>query len=145
MHLARITDFSLRVLMTLAVAPEQQVTAGELAAMLHIPREQMMKIVQRLAAAGYLLTLRGKGGGVRLAKPPREINLGHVVRDMEPGLAIVNCTSPHCPLAGACRLKGVLDAARDSFLASLDGVTLAAVASRPRDLPPPLDIIPVPR
>lgn len=135
MHLARATDFSLRVLMALATAPEKQVTAGELAVMLHIPREQMMKIVQRLAAAGYLLTMRGKGGGVRLAKQPREIVIGDVVRDLEPGLAIVNCSSPLCPLAGACRLKAVLDTARDQFLASLDGVTLAGVASGSRDIP----------
>lgn len=135
MHLARTTDFSLRVLMTLAVAPEQKVTSAELASLLAIPREQMMKIVQRLAGAGYLLTLRGKGGGVRLARSPHEIGIGQVVRHIEPGMAIVNCRSPLCPLAGACRLKGVLDGARDHFLAALDGVTLADVASRPRDLP----------
>lgn len=141
MHLARVTDFSLRVLMTLAVAPEKQVTAGELAAVLHIPREQMMKIVQRLAAAGYLLTVRGKGGGIRLALSPRDIVIGKVVRDMEPGLVIVNCRSPLCPLAGACRLKGVLDAAQQQFLASLDAVTLADVAAPP-GLPAALPAVP---
>lgn len=128
MQLARSTDFSLRVLMLLANGAGAQVTAAELAGKLNIPREQMMKIVQRLAKAGYLATTRGNGGGVRLALASEDIRIGRVIRDIEPNLAIVDCRKPLCPLAGTCRLKAVLDRARNRFLEELDAVSLTEVS-----------------
>ena len=135
MQLARATDFSLRVLMLLANATAR-VTSAELAAQLNIPSEQMMKIVQRLAKAGYVVTARGKHGGIRLGMPAATIRLGEVVRRIEPRTALVDCQNPACPLAGGCRLKAVLDRARDAFLDGLDQTTLAEVAELPPRLLP---------
>ena len=132
MQLARATDFSLRVLMVLANADSQRVTCAALAAQLRNPSEQMMKIVQRLAKTGYVATTRGKLGGVRLNVSAEEIRLGEVVQRIEPTLALVDCANPACTLVDGCRLKVVLDGARDAFLARLDESTLADVARLPQ-------------
>ena len=87
-----------------------------------------MKVVHHLAKQGYVETTRGKGGGMRLARAPEEINIGAVVRDSEEELAIVECFEPEnlrCPIMQACALRGALTRALDAFLGVLDGQTLA--------------------
>jgi Rrf2 family transcriptional regulator, nitric oxide-sensitive transcriptional repressor len=89
-----------------------------------------MKVVNRLSTRGYIETLRGKGGGMRLARAPRLINIGEVVRDMEERFDIVECFNEEhqdCPLLPACSLKSVLNDARRNFMAALDRHTLLDV------------------
>jgi Rrf2 family nitric oxide-sensitive transcriptional repressor len=95
-----------------------------------------MKVVHQLGLAGYVETVRGRNGGLRLARPPAEINVGEVVRRMEPDLDIVPCfnASGACVIQPACILKGALDEALDAFLAVLDRYTLADLTTARRKL-----------
>ena len=127
MQLTRFTDYSLRTLLYLGAAPQRRSTIGEVAQAYGISTNHLMKVVSRLAAAGYVETLRGKGGGLRLARAPGLINVGELVRAMEERLDIVECFDPRhrdCPLLPACTLKSVLADARRNFLATLDRYTL---------------------
>ena len=131
MRLSLFTDYGLRALMRLAAAPDTPRTTAELAAEFRISRHHLTKIVRDLAAAGYLRTSRGAGGGLRLARPPEAITLGEVVRRLERGEPLVECFRADggtCTLTPGCRLKGRLAAAREAFLRQLDGTTLAECA-----------------
>jgi len=128
MRLTRYTDYALRVLLYLGTHPDKLATIGEIAAYHNISRNHLMKVVHQLGALGYIDTLRGKGGGIRLAHKPEEIILGDVVRHTEENLEIVECFTPgnsDCIIQPGCRLKTVLDEALGSFLATLDLYTLA--------------------
>lgn len=129
MHLTQHTDFSLRVLMYLGAMQDRLVTIDELAARLNIVRSHLAKIVNRLARLGYVTTLRGKGGGMRLSRSPAEIRIGEVVRDMEPNTTLIDCQTPPCSILGVCALVDVLAQAKASFFAVLDEVTLADLVS----------------
>lgn len=136
MRLTQWTDFTLRVLMYCAASRQraQPVTISEIADSHGISRSHLTKIVQELGARGWLETTRGRGGGVRLLKPASEIGLGEVVRATETDFAMVECfdpTSNRCRLSTHCRLKGVLHQATQSYLAVLDGVTLADLVAAP--------------
>ena len=91
MRLTVYTDYSLRVLMYVALHPERRPTIGEVAASYGISKNHVMKVVYQLGLAGYVETVRGQSGGMRLAKPPQDIILGEVVRRTEPDLALVPC------------------------------------------------------
>jgi Rrf2 family nitric oxide-sensitive transcriptional repressor len=122
------TDFALRVLMRLGADPARHRSTEALAGEVGVPRNHLHKIVQELADAGLVRTLRGARGGVLLARPPGEISLGTVVRRLERGQALVECFRPDggaCCLSPDCRLRGVLWQAREAFLAVLDATTLA--------------------
>ncbi|MGQ5490376.1 RrF2 family transcriptional regulator [Thauera sp. ZXT1-4] len=127
MNITQHTDYALRVLMYLGACPERRVTIKEVAERFDISRSHLMKIVTELVGKGFIDGARGKGGGMKLARPAIEIGLGDVVRQIEPSLALVECfgTKSHCLLDPACRLKGVLDGALRAFLSALDGVSLA--------------------
>jgi Rrf2 family transcriptional regulator, nitric oxide-sensitive transcriptional repressor len=130
MQLTQFTDYSLRALIYLGVHTDRLCTIAEIAGSYRISENHMMKVVQRLSAAGYIETVRGKGGGMRLAREPALINLGEVVRDMEERFDIVECFDAHkqdCPLLPSCTLKSVLADARRNFLATLDARTLKDV------------------
>jgi Rrf2 family nitric oxide-sensitive transcriptional repressor len=133
MQLTRFTDYALRALVYLGAHRERLSTISEIAAFYDISEAHLMKIVHRLATAGYIETLRGKGGGMRLSREPHLINLGDVVRDTEDNMNIVECFDPtrqSCPLLPACTLKSVLTEARRNFIATLDRYTLKDVLSR---------------
>ena len=133
MQLTRFTDYALRALVYLGAHRERLSTISEIAAFYDISEAHLMKIVHRLATAGYIETLRGKGGGMRLSREPHLINLGDVVRDTEDNMNIVECFDPtrqSCPLLPACTLKSVLTEARRNFIATLDRHTLKDVLSR---------------
>ncbi|MBS3800201.1 MAG: Rrf2 family transcriptional regulator [Thioalkalivibrio sp.] len=135
MQLTRYTDFALRVLMFLTVQPsERRVTVSDIAERFSIPRNHLVKIVHQLGQKGYIVTRRGKGGGIALAREPAAINIGSVVRDMEPRLNVVDCENPVCPILPGCELRGVLERARDAFLAALDQHTIADVTRQPAHL-----------
>ena len=130
MRLTQWTDYTLRVLMYCASCQlrDQLVTISEIADSHVISRSHLTKIVHQLGAQGLLETTRGRNGGMRLSKPAKEINVGEVVRQTETDFAMVECFEPdsnQCCLSQSCRLKGVLHQATSSYLAVLDGVTLA--------------------
>ncbi len=127
MRLTALTDYALRLLMHVAQRPERLCTIAEVAQAHGISEAHLMKVTHLLGQRGWLETVRGKGGGMRLARAPRDINLGAVVRGMEPDFALVEClgTDDRCTLSGQCRLSGVLGGALRDFLAHLDGFTLA--------------------
>lgn len=129
MRLTAMTDFALRMLMYLGQHRERLCTIAEVANTYGISEAHLMKITHQLGAAGWIETLRGKGGGIRLAHPPGEIKLGTVVRSIESDLRLVECfaTGSHCTLVGHCRLAGIMHEALDEFLGCLDGYTLADI------------------
>lgn len=139
MRLTSFTDYGLRMLMRMASAPERGYSTAELAQEFGLSRNHLSKIMQRLAQGGLVATRRGSGGGAVLAKPPRDIRLGTVIRLLEEGQALVECFAPggsDCSITGCCRLKARLRAAEALFLADLDRSTLADVAlPRPMVVP----------
>jgi Rrf2 family nitric oxide-sensitive transcriptional repressor len=135
MRLTTMTDYALRLLMYVAHQPERLCTIAEIADAYGISQAHLMKITHQLGLAGFVETVRGKGGGMRLAAAPATISLGAVVRAVEPDFALVECfgAGNRCALTSYCRLAGVLDGALQSFLAHLDRHTLADLVP---DLPP---------
>jgi Rrf2 family nitric oxide-sensitive transcriptional repressor len=130
MRLTHWSDYSLRVLMYCAACAQREkpATISEIAEAHGISRSHLTKIVMTLSGMGLLETTRGRGGGLRLLKPAHQIVLGDVIRLTETDFTLVECfDNAHntCRLDGHCRLKGVLQQAMDSYLAVLDGVTLA--------------------
>ncbi|MFG6176485.1 Rrf2 family transcriptional regulator [Halomonas sp. THAF12] len=127
MHLTNFTDYSLRVLIYLAVKGERRSTISEIAERFDISRNHLMKVVQELNRLGYLTAIRGKHGGLLLGRAPADICLGALVRDTERDLGLVECFGDRnaCVISPACRLKSVLGEALGAFLAVLDRYTLA--------------------
>lgn len=137
MQLTQYTDYALRTLIALAINTEGLQTVTAIAESYGVSRHHLVKVVARLAEKGYVETVRGKGGGMRLARSPREIRIGAVVRDMEAELGVVECLTEgggSCVIAPACRLKGVLREATSTFLDVLDRFTLADVIQQPAPL-----------
>lgn len=123
MQLTRFTDYSLRVLIYLGLQQDRLVTISEIASTFGISQNHLMKVVHRLGTQGHIETVRGKGGGMRLARRPELINIGLVVRDTEENMDIAECFGTggsNCFLLPACVLKTALTEARQSFLATLD-------------------------
>ena len=128
MRLTVYTDYSLRVLMYVAVHVERRPTIAEISTSYGISKNHIMKVVHQLGVAGYIETVRGQRGGMRLARPAQSINLGEVVRRTEPDMALVPCFDPSnaiCVLTPACKLRGALQRAQSAFLEVLDGYSLA--------------------
>jgi len=131
MRLAAFTDYGLRVLIVLASTPERRTTTARLAQALAIPYNHLAKVVQDLGRGGYLVTQRGAGGGMRLARPPETIGLGEIVRFLEQRHAIVECFRADggaCLMRPACRVRGRLAAAQEAFLRELDKTSIADCA-----------------
>ena len=136
MRLTTFTDYSLRVLLFLASAPEGRGTIADVARTYRISENHVVKVVHRLGKHGLLANARGRGGGLRLARAPELINVGQVVRATEEPSLLVECFSAEggCAITGACRLAGVLAKAHAAFYKVLDGFTLADLLERPRRL-----------
>ena len=145
MQLTMFSDFALRVLMYTHDAGDRLVTIEEMAKSYRISRAHLMKVVNTLTRAGYLTAVRGRSGGLRLAKPACEIVLGEVVRATEPDFALVECfaTGNQCVITSCCRLAGVVDAALNAFLGVLDSHTLESLMLKPRDFRKAFAIVPV--
>ena len=133
MRLTTMTDYAVRLLMYLAQRPERLCTIAEVAQAHVVSEAHLMKVTHQLGLRGWIETVRGKGGGMRLAHAPEDINLGAVVRSIEPDFNLVECfgSGNACVLTGSCRLTGVLRGALQGFLSHLDGVTLADVLPLP--------------
>ena len=127
MRLTLHTDFALRVLIQVGVNDGKLTKIKEIAQTFNISKTHLMKVVNDLSQKGYLDTVRGRNGGIRLMRKPRDINIGDVVRDTEPRLEIIGCLQRkgYCPIERACVLRGALQDATAAFLAVLDAHTLA--------------------
>ena len=127
MRLTTYSDYAFRVLIYLGGAPQSLATIADIAAAYGISENHLMKVVHHLSRLGYIETVRGKGGGMRLARAPAAINVGEVLRATEDGFALVDCMGEgdsDCRIARACVLKGALREAVAAFLATLDRYTL---------------------
>ena len=134
MRLLSSTDFALRVLMRLAATPDAHLSTDALARELVISRNHLHKIVQYLTEAGLVRTIRGARGGVMLARPASEIRVGEVIRNHEQDQALVECFQTDggaCNLLPRCRLRGMLNAAKNIFYRHLDQYTLAECLAGP--------------
>lgn len=128
MRLTVYTDYALRLLMYLAVKDDGLATIAEVASSYGISKTHLMKVAHQLGQAGYVGTVRGRGGGLRLAMPVERINLGQVVRHTEPDMAVVACLNPvnaPCAIKSCCVLRRALAKAGAAFLEVLDGYSLA--------------------
>lgn len=125
MRLTRYTDYSLRTLIYLGLSAPRQSSIAEIARAYGISENHLTKVVHRLGRLGLIRTTRGRGGGLRLGKPPNEIIVGAVVRETEEDLALVECfAGGACVITAPCRLRRALGEALAAFLAVLDGYTL---------------------
>lgn len=124
------TDYALRTLIYLAAGGDRLATIAEIAACFSISRQHLMKVVYGLGQAGFVATARGKGGGLRLARPAAAITVGEVVRATEEDLAVMGCLAApgFCRIEGCCVLRQALAEATRAFLRTLDGYTLAELA-----------------
>jgi Rrf2 family transcriptional regulator, nitric oxide-sensitive transcriptional repressor len=121
------TDYALRLLMYLALKDDGLATIAEVADSYGISKNHLMKVAHQLSVGGYVATVRGRGGGLRLAKPAENIGLGQVVRRTEPDIALVPCFKPidaPCAIRSCCALRRALDKARVAFIDVLDGYTI---------------------
>lgn len=135
MTITRFSDLALRLLMYLGSRSEPMqatVTVREVAELFNVPYTHLVKVAHQLGQQGFLITTKGAGGGLRLARSAESIRLGEILRITEPSDSVIDCVTQPCPLAGACLLKGALDSAYAAFLDTLDRYTLAEVARTPR-------------
>lgn len=134
-RLTNFTEYSLRVLLYVAAAPEGNTTIAQIAAGYGISENHLVKVVHFLGKEGLLANRRGRGGGLRLGRPANEINIGKVVRLAEGADLPAECfdtRSNTCPLAGGCGLEPMLAEAFNQFYATLERHTLADVRVQPR-------------
>ena len=125
MRLTRFSDYAVRVMLYLAAHTDRLCAIGEIAKAYEISQNHLMKVVSDLAANGYIEALRGRNGGLRLAHPAPDINIGRLIRHTEGEIDLVGCAQ--CKLMGACRLPDPLDQALNAFFAVLERYTLADV------------------
>lgn len=125
MQITRFTDYSLRLLVLLVQQPGRAVTVREVAEYYSLSSDHLKKIVRRLVELGHIRTVRGKNGGIMLARRPEEINLGQLFR-AEENLALMPCHDGRdsCPV-DPCRMRAIIDDALDAFMGVLDQRTLA--------------------
>ncbi|MFZ6742482.1 RrF2 family transcriptional regulator [Undibacterium sp. JH2W] len=125
MQLTHFTDLGMRVLMYLSHKDRQDpVTISEIADKFSVSRNHLVKVVHFLAQRNWIITTRGKGGGMALAQDAKKYRLGSIIRELEGVTALIDCASPPCALRGNCQLKTVLDEALYAFYATLDKYTL---------------------
>lgn len=133
MQLTRYTDYSLRVLIYLAINTDRKVTIKEISSIFKISKNHLVKVVHKLAGLGYITSVPGAKGGLNLAKAPNKINLSNVVKDMEPSFYIAECYNPNgvCVISPVCELQNILGNALGAFMKTLNSHTLADVIKKP--------------
>ncbi|MGJ8621169.1 MAG: RrF2 family transcriptional regulator [Yoonia sp.] len=137
MKLTSYTNFAMRSLQLAALKSPSLIRVDDVVRVHGLARPHIVKIVHELGLAGYIETQRGRGGGFRLARPAEEIIVGDVVRLTEGPMDLVECFNPEhntCPLIGICKLSRALQEATRAFMAVLDDLTLADIASNRNDL-----------
>ena len=133
MRLTAYTDYTLRTLMHLGMNRDQLVTIQDIADIHGISKNHLMKVVHHLGITGVVETVRGRNGGLRLKKEPKDINIGEVVRTTETDFYMAECfdrANSECVYTSSCALKTVLRTATNAFLDVLDGVTLDGLISK---------------
>lgn len=127
MNIKRFTDYSLRVLIYLALKQNKLVTIKEVADCYQISKNHLMKVVQDLNNKGFIIATRGNNGGIKLSRAPEHINVGELVRMIEQDSTLVECFGPdnQCVITPACQLKEILAEALDGFFTCLEQYTLA--------------------
>lgn len=133
MQLTRFTDFGLRVLMYLTQCRDRPtaVTIPEIAGRFDVSRNHLVKVVHFMSQRGWVSTLRGKGGGLRLACEPSAYRVGDLIKELEQQGPLIDCHEPPCALDGACRLAGVLAQTLAAFYDALNAYTLADLVRDP--------------
>lgn len=128
LRLTIYTDYALRLMMYLAVKDDGLATIAEIAGSYGISKAHLTKVAHQLGVAGYIETVRGRRGGLRLAKPAKAIGLGEIVRHTEPDMAVMACLKPidaPCVIKRCCVLRGALEEAGLAFAGVLDSYTLS--------------------
>lgn len=136
MRLTRFSDYSLRVLIYLAVREERS-SIAEVSRSFNVSENHLMKVVHRLSTLGYVQSTRGKNGGIRLGMDPQKINLGKIIVELEPDFNIAECFnegSNACRISPVCRLKNVFDKAKKAFLGTLGKYSLADIVKNRNQL-----------
>lgn len=131
MRLTLYTDYSVRVLLYLASKPEGSATITEVADFYQISRNHLVKVVHNLGIHEFIITTRGKNGGIRLARPADEIWISDVVKKTEPDMDLLECFNPktdNCAISPTCRLKSMLFEGMSAFMSVLEKSTLADAA-----------------
>ena len=134
MKIKKFTDYALRTLIYLGEHPGRWVTIKEISEYYGIINSHLTKVVHLLSTSGFVASTRGRNGGIRLAKDPKLIPLGSVVRATEENLYILDCFDPKkqtCRLLPDCKLKTIIGAALNSFFAHLDSATLKDIINPP--------------
>jgi Rrf2 family nitric oxide-sensitive transcriptional repressor len=137
MQLTLFSDYALRVALYLGTNPERLVAVAEISGAYGISHAHLVKVAQRLTELGIVQAVRGRSGGIRLARPPATIQIGALVRATEPHFNVVECfdrQTNRCPIEPVCALKNALYEAKEAFLATLDGYTLADLLPQPQAL-----------
>jgi|TARA_R110002072_G_scaffold11431_18_gene51697 Rrf2 family nitric oxide-sensitive transcriptional repressor len=138
MRLTGFSDYTLRVLIYLGLNPDRLITIDEIATAYDISRNHLMKIVHHQAKRGTIVTVRGKGGGMRLGLTPEQINVGRLVRETEQNMALVECFNPArsgcCKIESVCVLRGALNRATEAFYDVLEQYCLADLIAPQRQL-----------
>lgn len=132
MYLTQHTDYGLRVLVYTAINDDTLVNIGTIAETYNISKSHLMKVVTSLVKGGFLVSVRGKGGGLRLADVPEKINIGAVVRHLEP-IQVVECMGDNneCLITPSCRLTGIITGAIKAFFNHLDQYSLQDLLDKP--------------
>ncbi len=137
MQLTKYSDYGLRVLMYIGLKSEGLCTIREISEAYSISENHLMKLIHHLGKLGYIHTVRGKNGGIELAKNPDSINIGDLVLETETNLNIVECFDPQqntCPIIGVCQLQIILSEALDAFILTLKKYTLKDLIDKPNNL-----------
>ena len=124
MQLNKFTDYALRILLYIAQPRDMPYTIAEIAEDLHVSKNHLVKIVHFMGQHDWIITTRGKGGGIRLNPQALNSQLGEIVRILQGDHQIVECNTPPCVLRSKCGLKGILDQALEQFNISLNQYTL---------------------
>lgn len=129
MQITKFSDIALRAMMAVALDPDRLFGIRELSNRFRVSNNHMVKVVHSLVGSGYLRSVRGRNGGIKIARLPSDITLGEIVRSTETTTRIIDCKTADCPLFPECNLQGILNEANDAFYASLDQYFLSDVAS----------------
>lgn len=123
MRLTLHTDYAVRVMIYLAENPDRLCSISEISTAYEISHNHLMKVAHALVKGGFIKSVRGRSGGLMLARPAKDITVGEIVRQTEEGFDLVDCAS--CVITSGCGLKGLLGKATAAFLSVLDGCSLA--------------------
>ena len=133
MRLTVHSDYALRVLTYVAVAPGRTATVNEVAEAFQISHHHLVKVAHRLTSSGFLEGNRGRGGGLRLTRDPEDITIGAVIRTTEEDFALVECLGQtrFCRIAGVCQFRELFRRALAAYSEVLDEMTLAQAVRNP--------------